>query len=62
MAGKVSKNVYFIIDGSVTIMNKQGVYDYSSLEEGSYFGDISLLLNEPNKFSYFWNEFLEKPL
>ena len=38
------------------------MYDYSYLEDGSYFCDISLLLNEPNKYSYFWNEFQEKPL
>ena len=61
-AGKMSKCVNLIINGTVTLMNKHGVYDYCSLNDGSYFGEISLLLNEPNKYSYFWNQFQEQPL
>ena len=36
-------------------MNQQGFYEYGLLEKGSYFGDISVLLNEPNQFSYTFN-------
>lgn len=43
-------------------MDKRGLFDYGVLEEGSYFGDISALLNEPNEYSYFRNQFCEKPL
>lgn len=30
------------------IMNKEGLFIYGILEEGSYFGDNSLLMNMPN--------------
>ena len=43
-------------------MNKDGQYEYGVLNEGSYFGDISLLLNEVNEFSYFYNPYSEKAL
>ena len=43
-------------------MNKDGLYDYGMLSEGSYFGDISLLLNQPEEFSYFYNPYQEKPI
>ena len=43
-------------------MNKDGLYDYGMLSEGSYFGDISLLLNQPEEFSYFYNPYHEKPI
>jgi hypothetical protein len=40
--------VHFIISGDVDIMNKENFYQYGVLSTGSYFGDISVLLNEPN--------------
>lgn len=43
-------------------MNKDGQYEYGILDEGSYFGDISLLLGEENEYSYFYNPFSEKPI
>ena len=43
-------------------MNKKGIFDYGVLDEGSYFGDISTLLDEPNEYSYFSNPFAEKPV
>jgi len=43
-------------------MNKDGLYDYGMLSEGSYFGDISLLLKQPEEFSYFYNPYHEKPI
>jgi hypothetical protein len=36
-------------------MNKAGLFNYGILGQGSYFGDISLFLDEPNQFSYFYN-------
>lgn len=42
-------------------MSKDGLLDYGSLQEGSYFGDISILLNEPNQFSYYYNPFNTRP-
>ena len=52
----MSKKVCFIISGTVHIMDKNTKYEYGVLNEGSYFGDISLLLNEPNQFCYVFNE------
>ena len=31
------------------------MYEYGILHEGSYFGDISILTNQPNEFSYYNN-------
>jgi CRP-like cAMP-binding protein len=53
--GTVSKFVHFIIKGQIYIMNKQGLYEYGTLGAGSYFGDISVLQDKPNTFSYFYN-------
>ena len=44
-AGEISSKVYFILSGQIHIMSKDGQYDYGILYEGSYFGDISALLN-----------------
>ena len=62
MAGNIASNVYFIISGSIHLMNKDGLYDYGMLSEGSYFGDLSLLLNEPEEFSYLFNPYQDKPI
>jgi hypothetical protein len=43
-------------------MNREGMYEYGIIHEGSYFGDISLLLNEENEFSYHYNPFYKKPV
>ena len=61
-AGKMSKRVYFILSGTVHIMNKEGLYEYGTLSEGSYFGDISILTRQPNNYSYFFNSKGEKHL
>jgi hypothetical protein len=42
-AGEHPKNVYFITSGKIHLMDKNGLYDYGIIQEGSYFGDISLL-------------------
>lgn len=43
-------------------MSKDGTFQYGTLLEGSYFGDISILLNEPNQFSYYYDPFTKKPV
>jgi hypothetical protein len=43
-------------------MNKSGMYDYGLIQEGSYFGDISAMLNTQNEFSYLYNPNSDKPL
>jgi hypothetical protein len=43
-------------------MNKNGLYEYGILGEGSYFGDISLLLKQKEEFSYFYNPYLSKAI
>ena len=50
-----SSHICLIVSSSVHIMDQSGMYDYGILKAGSYFGDISILLNKPNKYSYFYN-------
>lgn len=58
----MSEHVYFIISGTVHIMDRRGIYHYGTLNDGAYFGEISLLLNQPNNYSYFFNEREDKNL
>ena len=39
-------------------MEAIGLYNYGILKKGSYFGDISILLNKPNEFSYLYDPFV----
>ena len=57
----MSESLYFIISGNIHIMNKSGMIRYGTLSEGSYFGDLSILRNEPNEFSYFIDPYANKP-
>lgn len=57
-----ARYVYFILEGTVDIMNKNGHYQYGSLAEGSLFGEFSVLTSIESPFSYFFNHFNEKPL
>jgi CRP-like cAMP-binding protein len=61
-AGEKSSQIFFIIKGQVLIMNKEGLFIYGILEEGSYFGDNSLLLDQPNHFSYYYNPHAPDPV
>ena len=36
-------------------MNKNGMFEYGLIQNGGYFGDISVLLNQNNECSYFKN-------
>jgi hypothetical protein len=58
----MSQKVFFIVQGQVEVMNKSCQFKFCTLEEGSVFGDISLLLNIPNYFSYFFNPLKSKTL
>ena len=60
--GDISKKIYFILSGSIHIMNKTGFYSYGILGEGSYFGDISLLCKQPEEFSYYFDPYHVKPI
>lgn len=57
-----SQYLYLILSGCVHIMDQAGMYDYGFLKSGCYFGDISILLGQPNKYAYFYNPHSEKPL
>jgi hypothetical protein len=37
-------------------MDKHGIIKYGDLCDGACFGEISLLCNTPNEYSYFFNE------
>lgn len=43
-------------------MDPSGMIEYARLSEGSYFGDISILNDLPNYFSYYVDPFDNKPL
>lgn len=58
----MSDKVYLIISGTVHIMDKSGMLKYGELSDGSCFGDISLVLSQPNEFSYVFNERDDKNL
>jgi hypothetical protein len=36
-------------------MNKNGIYEYGIIHECGYFGDISILLNQPSEYAYYNN-------
>ena len=54
-AGDYTKFMYFILNSRVHVMDKAGMYDYGIIGKGSYFGDISILLQQPNAFSYMFD-------
>lgn len=43
-------------------MNKEGLYEYGILPDGSYFGDISILFDQPNEYAYYYNPNADKPI
>ena len=61
-SGRRSKYVYFVLAGNVHIMNKEGMYEYGLIQEGGYFGDISVLLNRTNEYGYYYNPHTDKPV
>ena len=61
-ANHASSKVHFILAGQIHIMSKDGTFHYGTLLEGSYFGDISILLDQPNQFSYYYDPFNARPV
>lgn len=59
-ANTFSKGVYFILNGEIHVMDSQKLFRYTTLSEGSFFGEMSLLGNELNEYSYCYN-YYEKP-
>lgn len=55
--GLKSTNVYFILSGTILILDRDCVHEYGRLNQGSYFGEISPIFDEPNGFSYGYNPF-----
>lgn len=52
-----SNDLFVILEGHIHIMDMAGMYDYGVISKGSYFGDINILLDRTNPFSYFYNPF-----
>ena len=57
-----SKNLYLILSGTVHVMDQAGLYNYGMVQQGSYFGDVSILTGKPNKYSYMFDPHQQKPL
>lgn len=47
-SGTKSDKLYLLITGPVYIMDPKCKFEYGILENGSYFGDISIFFDEPN--------------
>lgn len=62
MAGQISKKVYYLMSGMIHIMDKNGIYEYGIIHEGSYFGDISAIFDEPNEYSFCYNPYSERSI
>lgn len=48
------------MSGLIHIMDKLGLYEYGLIHEGSYFGEISVLFDEPNEYSYCFDPYADK--
>jgi CRP-like cAMP-binding protein len=44
--GEVGKSIYFISKGKTEITSNDGKNRHGTFEDGDYFGDLSLILNE----------------
>lgn len=60
--GQFSTKVFFILHGKVFITDKTNKIVYATLGRGSCFGDISVLLDQPNKYNYLFNEWVQNDL
>ena len=58
-SGEISKKIYFILKGQIHIMDKNGTYEYGIIQENGYFGDTSILLNQPSQFAYYNNHYTD---
>ncbi len=44
------------------MMDQNSMFEYSILESGAYFGDISVFLNEPNEFNFCYDPYGENSI
>lgn len=49
--GEMPKYVYFLLKGEVFFTNESGTFHYFKLSNGSYFGDVNILLNYKSSYS-----------
>jgi hypothetical protein len=42
--------IYFIVKGRINFVVTEEMYDYKSLNKGSYFGDIEVVKRTPRKY------------
>lgn len=59
--GTYSDKIYLILSGPVYIMDGECQFEYGILQNGSYFGDISMFFDEPNQFSYAYSPYQRYP-
>jgi hypothetical protein len=43
-------------------MDKNSFFEYTKLESGTYFGDISVFFNEPNEYNYCYDPYGDKSI
>ena len=43
-------------------MDQNSFFEYTKLESGTYFGDVSVFLNEPNEYNYCYDPYGEKSI
>ena len=43
-------------------MDQNSMFEYSVLDSGTYFGDISVFLNEPNEYNYCYDPYGDKSI
>jgi CRP-like cAMP-binding protein len=44
--GEMANGIYFISRGTIEVLSDDGATSHGTLEDGDYFGDLSLLLGE----------------
>ncbi|MFC2094198.1 ion transporter [Bacteroidota bacterium] len=58
-AGEIGKEIFFITKGTVEILSADGNESYGHLEEGDYFGVLSLVMSEPRTAYVRTNQYCE---
>ncbi len=58
-SGETSKEIFFISEGSMDIVDESGDKNYGSMTDGDYFGNLSIILGEKRTASVRTTEFCE---